>query len=107
FVRTGRRVAGLAGLAALEPPRIDILAASEQRPEDGDLRRCGRSLIERLTIGGCGRRARVGPQNRHEPAPQPSSTIAYGLFASFSARRRTMADFRSKLACMCIQNCGV
>ena len=31
----------------------------------------------------------------------------YCLFASVNARRRTMAAFRSKFACMCIHSCGV
>ena len=37
FVGTGRRVSGLAGLAADEPARIDIVAAAEQRAEESDL----------------------------------------------------------------------
>ena len=39
-------------------------------------------------------------------APSPW-TAPYRRPASFIARRRAMAAFRSKLACMCIQNCGV
>ena len=39
--------------------------------------------------------------------PRRLSACAYALLATFSAGRRTIAAFRSKLACMCIQNCGV
>ena len=35
-----------------------------------------------------------------------SSAVAYAFLASFM-RRRTIASFKSTLACMCIQNCGV
>ncbi|MBW8828512.1 MAG: hypothetical protein JF606_03585 [Burkholderiales bacterium] len=37
FVRTGRRVAGLAGLQALEPASVDVLTASKERSEQRDL----------------------------------------------------------------------
>src|SRR5580704_18644993 len=40
-------------------------------------------------------------------AASRASAVAYALLASFMVRRRTIAALRSKLACMCIQNCGV
>ena len=36
LVRTRRGVASLAGLSALEAPRVDVIATSEQRAEEGD-----------------------------------------------------------------------
>src|SRR5713226_8336981 len=36
-----------------------------------------------------------------------SSAVVYAFLAGFMPRRRTIAAFRSTLACMCIQNCGV
>src|SRR5438094_6460661 len=43
----GGCVACLASLAALESPRVHIVAASKERPEQGDLRFRRRSLIDR------------------------------------------------------------
>ena len=51
FVRAGWGIAGLAGLPALEPPRVDVLAAAEQRAEEGNLGRCRRMLAECLSAG--------------------------------------------------------
>ena len=48
FVRAGRRVPGLAGLAALEASRIDVVPSAEQRTEQGNLRKRRRVLIDEV-----------------------------------------------------------
>lgn len=47
LVGTGGRVAGFAGLAALESPRVHVVAASEERSKEGDLCLRRRCLIDR------------------------------------------------------------
>jgi hypothetical protein len=47
LVGTGWRVTSPARFAALESPRVDVVAASEERTEQGDLRFRRRSLIDR------------------------------------------------------------
>jgi hypothetical protein len=49
LVRTGRRVSGLAGFPALEPPGVDVVAAAKQRPEESNLCRYRRMLARAQT----------------------------------------------------------
>jgi eukaryotic-like serine/threonine-protein kinase len=51
LVRTGWRIAGLTGLPTLEPPWVDVFAAAEQRPEQGNLCRYRRMLAEKRSVG--------------------------------------------------------
>jgi hypothetical protein len=58
------RIAGLPGLSALEPTRVNVFAAAEQRSEEGDLCRNRRVLTESAVSGGGRRRGRVETTHR-------------------------------------------
>jgi hypothetical protein len=47
LIRANGTVAGLAGLSALEPARVHVLATAEQGPEQSDLGVRGGSLVNR------------------------------------------------------------
>ena len=49
----------------LEPPRVDVLAAAEQRAEEGYLGRCRRMLAECLSARVRQRRVRLATRHRH------------------------------------------
>ena len=90
FVRTGGRIAVLARPAALEPARIDVLAAAEQRAEQPDLgvrwrlAIDGRAGVHRPPVGTAAPRS--NRSHRDATLPLLTSLHKKSVLAAVSAR---------------------
>ena len=87
FVRTGGRIAGLAGLDALEPPRVKIAPSPEPAHEQGDL-----GFRRRLKINVAhGSDARLATPGNCETTP-PLRLFRHGRQSSRQSSRQSLGS---------------